>query len=99
MSYQNNSNQSSVFDLTNQFQGMSVNPQYDKSRDGRLGVPPAYSSSSYNPPVSSNGYYNAAGYTQYSKGGVYRKSKKSKKSRKSRKSRKNNKKSRRYRKR
>jgi hypothetical protein len=95
MSYQNNSNQSSVFDLTNQFQGLSVNPNYSGNRDGRLGVPPAYSSPSYNPPVSSNGYYNAAGYTQYSKGGVYRKSRKM---RKSRKSRKNNKRSRRYRK-
>ena len=95
MSYQNNPN-SSVYDLTNSFQGMSVNPNYNGRRDGRLGVPPAYSSSSYNPPVRSNGSYNAAGYTQYNtRGGVYRKSKKS---RKSRKTRKNNKRSKRYRK-
>ena len=59
MSYQNNQN-SSVYDLTNSFKGLSVNPNYSASRDGRLGVPPSYSSPSYNPPVRSNGSYNAA---------------------------------------
>ena len=73
--------------LNGAFNGMSIGSNYSASRDGRVGAP----SSSYNPPERSNGYYNAAGYTPYSRGGVYRKS------RKSRKSRKNNKRTKRYR--
>jgi len=76
--------------LNGAFKGMSIGSNYSASRDGRVGAPP----SSYNPPERSNGYYNAAGYTPYSRGGVYRKSRKM---RKSRKSRKNNKRTKRYR--
>jgi hypothetical protein len=98
MSYQKRDNDS-VFDLTNSFKGMSLHPEYVPNRDGRLGVPPSYSSPSYNPPVRSNGYYNAAGYTPYGTGQSYGRggvNRKSRKHRKSKKYRKNNKKSRRY---
>ena len=84
----------SVMDLTNSFKGLSVDSNYNASRDSRLGVPPSLNSSKYQEP--SSGYYNAAGYTQYNRrGGVSRKYRKYKKSRKSKK---NNKRSKRYRK-
>jgi hypothetical protein len=83
----------SVMDLMNSFKGLSIDPNYNSSRDGALGVPPFLNSSKEK--ERSSGSYNAAGYTQYNRrGGVSRKYKKSRKSRKSRK----NKRSKRYRK-